>query len=326
MQACVYEEYGSAEVVKLTEVRVPTVGDDDVLVRVHAASVTSADWRLRSSTFPWIFWLPGRLWLGLFRPKNTVLGMDFSGVVTAIGKNVTRFAVGDSVFGAASPSKLGAHAEYVAVAETGAILHKPASLSDQQAAAIPFGANCAQQFLCDFGKLQRGQRVLIVGASGGVGVWAVQLARHLGAHVTGVCSTENLELVRSLGADEVIDYTKSPDITAGGRYDLIFDTVGATSFSGCKRALTERGVYIPLNSGLREMLQVLLTAFGRGKKVKFGVSKNTRESLQTNLAMIEAGILVPVLDRTFPIARIADAHRRVEGRHKRGTVVITIAA
>jgi NADPH:quinone reductase-like Zn-dependent oxidoreductase len=326
MKACIYEEYGSAEVVRVAEVSAPSVARDQVLVRVHAAAVTSADWRLRSSTFPKIFWLPGRLWLGLFRPKNAVLGMDFAGVVTAIGEEVTRFRVGDRVFGASSPSRLGAHAEYISVSETGAIVHQPPSLDDELAAATPFGANCALQFLRDFAKLRSGQRVLVVGASGAVGVWAVQLARHLGAHVTGVCSTDNLAFVRSLGAHEVVDYTKSPSVTGAGGYDLVFDTVGATTFASCKAALTEHGVYLPLNGGLREIAQALFTSLRRGKKVKFGMSQNTREDLEAMVRMIEAGVLRPVVDRSFPMAEIVDAHRRVEGRHKRGTVVVTMAA
>jgi NADPH:quinone reductase-like Zn-dependent oxidoreductase len=326
MKACVYEEYGPAEVVSLADVRLPTVADDEVLVRVHASSVTSADWRLRSSTFPMVFWIPGRLWLGLLRPKNKILGMDFAGVVTAIGKAVTRFRVGDRVFGASSPSRLGAHAEYISVAEDAAILHTPASLNDEQAAATPFGANCALQFLRDFGKVQPGQRVLIVGASGAVGVWAVQLARHMGAHVTGVCSTANLEFVKALGAHEVVDYTASRSFADAGSYDLIFDTVGATTFASCRAALTEHGVYLPLNNGFREILQALFTSLRPGRKVKVAISANTRQGLESSVRMIEAGVLRPVVDRTFPMSRIVDAHRRVEGRHKRGTVVVTIAA
>lgn len=326
MKACVYEDYGPADVVSLTDVSLPTVADDEVLVRVHASSVTSADWRLRSSDFPAVFWLPGRLWLGLLHPKNKILGMDFAGVVTAIGKSVTRFRVGDRVFGASSPSRLGAHAEYISVAETAAIVHTPSSLNDQEAAAVPFGASCALEFLRDFAKVQPGQRVLIVGASGAVGVWAVQLARHMGAHVTGVCSTENLEFVKSLGAHEVVDYTTSQSLAGAGGYDLIFDTIGATSFASCKPALTKHGVYLPLNGGLREVLQAVFTSLRPGKKLKFGVSANTREGLESNVRLIEAGVLRPVVDRTFPMSRIVDAHRRVEGRHKRGTVVVTIAA
>jgi NADPH:quinone reductase-like Zn-dependent oxidoreductase len=323
MQACIYERYGSPDVVRLAEVEKPAIATDEVLVRVRATSVTTADWRLRASVFPRVFWLPGRLMLGLFRPRNRILGMDFSGVVAATGSKVTRFRVGDRVFGAASAMRRGAHAEYVAVQESGAITHKPACLSDEEAAAVPFGANCALEFLRDFAALRPGQRVLVVGASGGVGIWAVQLARHLGAEVTGVCSARNVELVRSLGAQHVVDYVSEAFLGGGGRYDLIFDTVGVTSFAECKGALSEQGVYLPLNGGLREIAQAVLTARSRGKKLKFGVSGNTREDLEQIVSLIEAGVLKPVVDRVYPMAQIADAHRHVETRHKRGSVIVT---
>jgi NADPH:quinone reductase-like Zn-dependent oxidoreductase len=169
-----------------------------------------------------------------------------------------------------------------------------------------------------------GQRVLIVGASGGVGTWAVQLARHLGAEVTGVCSTRNLLLVRSLGAHHVVDYSTGSFLPSGAVYDLIFDTVGVTTFAACTDALSERGVYLPLNSGLNEIVQALLTALRAGKRVKYAVSDNTREGLETIVSMIEAGVLEPVVDRVYPMAQIADAHRHVEGRHKRGSVIVTM--
>lgn len=325
MQACVYEEYGPAEVVRLAEVRAPEARADEVLVRVHATAVTTADWRFRSSTFPRIFWLAGRLMIGLFRPRNPVLGMDFSGVVEAVGSSVTRFRVGDRVFGATRPMRRGAHAEYIAIRETDAIVHKPDSLTHTQAAAVPFGANCALAFLRDFAAVRPGQRVLVVGASGSVGVWAVQIARHLGAEVTAVCSGDNADLVRSLGAHHVIDYTQRPLMQPGEVYDLVLDTVGATSFAACRDALAEGGVYLPLESGLREMVQALLTAFGSGKRVKHAVSQNTRESLEAVVRLVETNALRPVVDSVYPMARIADAHRRVEGRHKRGTVVVTVS-
>jgi len=326
MQACIYEQYGTADVVRLGEVKTPEIKADEVLVRVHATSVTTADWRFRALAFPRLFWLPGRLMLGLLRPRNTVLGMDFSGVVEAAGKSVTRFRAGDRVFGAASPFRRGAHAEYVAVQESGAILHKPAGLTDDEAAAIPFGANAALAFLRDFAGVRPGQRVLVVGASGGVGVWAVQLARHFGAEVTGVCSARNVELVRSLGAHHVVDYTSGAFAQNGETYDLIFDTVGVTTFAGCKNALSEKGTYLPLNSGLREIVQSILTSRSAGKKVKYAVSQNTREDLEVLVGLIEAGVLKPVVDRVYPMEQIADAHRHVEGRHKRGSVIVAITA
>jgi len=326
MQACIYEEYGPPEVVRLGEAKTPAIRADEVLVRVRAASVTTADWRFRASRFPRVFWLPGRLMLGLFRPRNPILGMDFSGVVEAVGSGVTRFRPGDPVFGATDPMRRGAHAEYVAVRESGAILHKPPSLEHHEAAAIPFGANSALAFLRDFGKVEAGQRLLIVGASGGVGVWAVQLARHLGAEVTGVCSARNAELVRSLGAQRVVDYGSEAYARPGDEYDLIFDTVGVTTFAACRDALSERGTYLPLNGGLREIVQAIRSSRSAGKKVMYAVSKNTREDLELIVGLIESGALEPVVDQVYPMDRIAEAHRHVESRHKRGSVIVTMAA
>jgi NADPH:quinone reductase-like Zn-dependent oxidoreductase len=323
MQACVYEQYGSADVVRLGEAEKPRAKAGEVLVRVHAASVTTADWRFRASAFPGVFWLPGRVMLGLLRPRNTILGMDFSGVVEATGREVTRFRAGDRVFGAASR---GAHAEYVTVRESGAIVHKPACLTDPEAAAVPFGANCALAFLRGFTDVRPGQRVLVVGASGGVGVWAVQLARHFGAEVTGVCSARNVDLVRSLGAHHVVDYTAGVFAPEGAGYDLVFDTVGATTFTGCRGALSGNGIYLPLNGGLREMAQAVLTWRSAGRKVKFGISRNTREGLEVIVGLIQSGALRPVVDRVYPMGEIADAHRHVEGRHKRGSVVVAVDA
>ncbi|NUP08946.1 MAG: NAD(P)-dependent alcohol dehydrogenase [Polyangiaceae bacterium] len=321
MQACVYEEYGPAEVVKVREVTRPRMKDDDVLVRVHAASVTTADWRFRASAFPGGFWLVGRLMVGLLRPRNPILGMDFSGVVEETGKRVTRFRVGDRVFGSASG---GAHAEYLAVPGSAPMIHKPDGLTHEQAAAIPFGANTALAFLRDIAKIRASQRVLVVGASGGVGVWAVQLARHLGAEVTGACSTRNVELVASLGAHHVVDYTAGPLAEPGADYDLIFDTVGVTTFAGCKPALADAGTYLPLNASVRQLVQALFTSSGKGKKLKAGISSNSSESLETAVGLIEAGALRPVIDKVYPMTEIVEAHRRVDSRHKRGSVIVAL--
>jgi NADPH:quinone reductase-like Zn-dependent oxidoreductase len=252
--------------------------------------------------------------------------MDFSGVVEATGYDVKRFRAGDRVFGSASAMRRGAHAEYVAVRESDAIIHKPASLTDDEAAAIPFGANTALAFMRDIGRVQPGQRVLIIGASGGVGVWAVQLARHLGAEVTGVCSARNVELVRELGADHVIDHTTGPLLRDGKTYDLIFDTVGVTSFATCQHALTERGVFLPLNGDAREIFDAIKTTWSRGKRTKFAVSDDTRESLEHIAGLIAAGTLKPVIDRVYPMEDIVSAHRHVDSRHKRGSVIVSMSA
>jgi NADPH:quinone reductase-like Zn-dependent oxidoreductase len=300
---------------------------NELLVRVQAASVTTADWRFRASAFPTGFKLAGRLMLGLLRPRNPVLGMDFAGTVTATGSKVTRFHVGQRVFGSTSPLRRGAHAEYLVVKESDAILATPAGLTDQQAAAIPFGGNAALAFMRDFGRVRPGQKVLIIGASGGVGVWAVQIARHLGAQVTGVCSARNADLVRSLGAHHVVDHATGAIGEQGQRYDLIFDTVGVTTFAACKPVLSDRGTYLPLNGGLRVIGQSLLTSRGTGKRLKHAVSSNTSAGLETIVTLIAAGALKPpIIDHVYPMAQIAEAHRRVEGRHKRGSVIVTMDA
>ncbi len=322
MKACIYEEYGPADVVTVGEVARPQPKADEVLVQVHAASVTTADWRFRASSFPGGFWLAGRLLLGLFRPRNPILGMDYSGVVTEVGRDVTGFRVGDAVFGAATR---GAHAEYVAVKASGAIAPKPASVTHEEAAAMPFGGNSALMFLRDFGAVKPGQRVLVIGASGGVGSWAVQIARHLGAEVTGACSTRNVDLVRSLGAHHVVDYTTGSPFGAGN-YDLVFDTVGVTTFAGARAALTERGTYLPLEGSLRTMAQAVFTSFGTGQKVKHAISSNTRGGLEDLTRLVDAGVARPVVDSVLPMERIADAYRLVEGRHKRGSVILTMGA
>lgn len=322
MRACIYERYGTADVVRPAEVAAPRVQADEVLIRVHAAAVTTADWRFRAAAFPRGFRLLGRLMIGLRTPRNPILGTDFSGTVVAVGQGVRRFRVGDRVFGTTGANRRGAHAEYVTVKEAGLIFPKPAQLRDEEAAAIPFGGSSALAFLRDFGGVRAGQRVLIIGASGSVGSWAVQIARHLGAQVTGVCSTANLALVRSLGAQRVIDYSREAIFAADAEYDLIFDTIGVTTFALCQRALSARGIYLPLNAGLREIGQAILTSFRAGKRVRFAISENSREGLGQLLQLIEAGVVKPVVDRVYPLEEIAQAHRHVEGRHKRGSVVV----
>jgi NADPH:quinone reductase-like Zn-dependent oxidoreductase len=322
MKACVYEEYGPAEVVSVAEIAAPSPKPGELLVKVGAASVTTADWRFRSAAFPGGFALAGRLLVGLFRPRHHVLGMDFAGEVAAVGRDVRGFRVGERVFGSTSR---GAHAEYVTVRADGAITRTPESLTDEEAAAIPFGANSALAFLRDFGGVRPGQRVLVVGASGGVGAWAVQIARHLGAEVTGVASARNQELVRSLGAVRALDYGRDAYLEPGAGYDLIFDTLGATTFAQAKAALAPQGTYLPLTAGFREIGQSITTRFGAGPRVKFAISANTRELLEANAALVASGVLRPVVDEVFPMHRIVDAHRRVEGRHKRGSVIVRMA-
>ncbi len=293
-----------------------------MLVKVHATTVTTGDWRLRASAFPGVFWLVGRMMFGLFAPKNKVLGAEFSGHVVSVGEKVTRFRPGDAVFGFAGN---GAHAEYLAISEDGAIMPKPAALDHDEAAAVPFGALSALVFLRDFAKVRPGHKVLVAGASGGVGVYAVQLAKHFGAEVTAVTSTRNVDLVRSLGADHVIDYTKQDFTRNAGAYDMVFDTAGTTSFAKAKRAMAPKGVFIPLEFGLTEIRQALVTALTGGRRVVIGVNGDSREDLAFVATLLASGEVRPVIDSRYSLERIADAHRRVEGRHKTGSVVVTVA-
>ncbi len=321
MKAIVYQNYGTADVLKLQEIDRPVVKDGEVLVKVHATSVTTADWRVRASAFPGVFWLPGRLMMGLFRPKNNVLGGEFAGEVAAVAGGVSQFAVGDRVFGFCL---FGGNAEYVVMPESGAIAAMPENLSFEDAAAVPYGALCALVFLRDIAKIQPGQRVLVNGASGGVGVYAIQVARHFGAEVTGVCSTGNLELVASLGAEHVVDYNVEDFAESGQKYDIIFDTVGTSSFAQCKQGLTDTGLFLPLNFALREVFQALWSRIVGGKRVLVSVNGDKKEDLETVLKLLRTGAIRPVIDRLFPLERSADAHRYVEGRHRSGSVVVTV--
>ncbi|SDB34756.1 NAD(P)-dependent alcohol dehydrogenase [Bauldia litoralis] len=322
MKAAVFEKYGSADVIAVKDVPRPEIADNQILVKVFATTVTTADWRIRASAFPGIMWLPGRLMMGLFAPKKKILGVEFSGRVVSVGDKVTRFRMGDAVFGFSGD---GAHAEYVAIAEDGPVVPKPEAVGYDEAASIPFGAVSALVFLRDFARIQPGHKVLVAGASGGVGGYAVQLARHFGAEVTAVTSTANVDLVRSLGADHVVDYTQA-DYTRGGEtYDIVIDTAGTTTFAAAKRVLAKTGVFVPLEFGAREIRQALVSRMTGGPKVVIGVSGDSREDLAFLAPLMESGELRSVIDSRYPLGRIADAHRRVESRHKTGAVVVTVA-
>jgi NADPH:quinone reductase-like Zn-dependent oxidoreductase len=326
MKAIVYEKYGPPEVLQLKEVEKPTPKEDEVLVKVYATTVTTGEVNARGFTFvpPGFGPLP-RLMLGLRKPKKTILGSDLAGEIEAVGKDVKQFKEGDQVFGIDSNGS-GAYAEYVCRPEEGALAIKPANITYEEAAAVPFGACTALYFLRDKGNIQSGQKVLINGASGGVGTYAVQLAKYYGAEVTGVCSTRNLELVKSLGADKVIDYTKEDFTQSGETYDIIFDMVGKSSFSRCKSSLKQNGLYLAVAGGLKELIQMLWTSVIGSKKVIFGggLASERKDYLLFFKELIEAGKLKAVIDRRYPLEQMAEAHRYVDKGHKKGNVVITV--
>jgi NADPH:quinone reductase-like Zn-dependent oxidoreductase len=301
MKAILYPKAGPPDVLQLVEVAKPIPGEHELLVRVCATTVTSGDCALRSFRFPFLFWLLLGWQYGVRRPKTPIPGSEFAGEIESVGREVEGFRPGDPVFGSTG-MRFGANAEYVCLPEDGVVAPKPENITYEEAAAIPFGALAALFFLRK-GQIQKEQRVLINGASGAVGTAAVQLARHVGTHITGVCSTRNLELVRSLGADEVVDYTQEDFVESGERYDLIFDAVGKRSASECKRALAADGAFVTTKQGL---------------------AKDRTEDLFFLRDLLVGGSLRPVVDRGYTLEEIAEAHRYVETGHKRGSVVIRV--
>lgn len=324
MKAIVYQSYGSPEVLRLTEISKPVPTDDQLLVRVQAASVNPLDWHLMRG-MPYIM----RLGTGLNHPESSRLGVDFAGIVEAVGPKVTRFRVGDEVFG----GKTGSFAQYLCVRENGAIVRKPDNISYEKAAAVGISGVTALQGLRDQGKLQAGQKVLINGASGGVGTFAVQIAKALGAKVTGVCSGRNAVMVTSLGAERVIDYTRE-DFTAGAeRYDLILDMVGNRSLLACRGVLKRGGRYVmvggppgrwvrPLDSAVRAAVLSRLVSQHLG----FFIADLNQKDLEVLRDLMEAGKVTPVIDRTYPLSQVAEAIRYSEEGHARGKVIITMAS
>ena len=316
MKAIVYTKFGPPEVLHLQEVEKPAPKANEVLTKIHATTVVKEDPDMRAS--------PG--FNGFLKPRNLILGQELAGEIEAIGKDVTRFKPGDQVFGF---DMFGAYAEYKCMPENGALAIKPANMSYEEAASVPNGALTALPFLRDKGMIQSGQTVLIYGASGSVGAAAVQLAKYYGAEVTGVCSTANLEWVKSLGADHVIDYTKDDFTENGKTYDIIFDTVGKRSFSECKGSLRDEGIYLATVPTPVIMLHALWTAKSSGKKVSFVAAglRPAREKIKDLVfltELIEAGKIKPVIDRCYPLEKMAEAHRYVEAGHKKGNVVITV--
>lgn len=322
MKAIVYTKFGSPDVLQLTEIETPTPKDNEILIKIHATTVTSGDCRARSFKVPFVFWIPASMTLGFRKPKKAILGSELSGEIIAVGKDVTRFKIGDQVFGNTGK---GTYVEYVSVPEDGMRAIKPANMTYEEAAGVSFGAFTALSFLRDKAHIQPGQKILINGASGSVGTFAVQLARYFGAEVTGVCSTRNVELVRSLGADQVIDYTKDDFSKSGQTYDIILDAVGKSSFSRCKGTLKEKGVYLSVDITLSLALQMLWTSKIGTKKLIIGLPNTRIEDLVFLKELIEAGKLRSVVDRCYPLEQMAEAHRYVEKGHKRGNVIITVS-
>jgi NADPH:quinone reductase-like Zn-dependent oxidoreductase len=324
MKAVFYHQYGSPEVLRIKEVEKPSPGDREVLIRIHATTVTAVDsiFRKGSSFF-------ARMATGILRPKIPVLGTELAGMVEATGKDVRSFQVGDPVFGDSS-SRNGAHAAYICLSEDEPLVNKPDQLTFDEAAAVPYGALTALPFLRDHGKITPGKKILILGASGSVGTSAVQLAKYYGAEVTGVCSSANLELVRSLGADHVIDYRQEDFTESGKTWDIVFDTVGKSSYSRCKRSLSRRGVFMTTFLSMPILLQMVWTSkFGNKKAIIAFTGLRPPGERKKDLVIIkellEKGILKPVIDRKYPLDQIADAYRYVDLGHKKGNVVIKIA-
>jgi NADPH:quinone reductase-like Zn-dependent oxidoreductase len=302
MKAIVATKYGGPEVLQLKEVQKPTPKDNEILIKVHATTVSAGDFRMRSFTVPPMFWIPARITLGLTKPKQPIYGMELAGEVESIGKDVTRFKVGDQVFASTLTEKFGGYAEYKCLPEKAMVTIKPANISFEEAAALPIGATTALRLLRK-GNIQHGQKVLIYGASGSVGTYAIQLAKHFGAEVTGVCSTANLEMVKSLGADQVIDYTKDDFSSREGRHDVIFDTLGKFPKSQYSKVLAPNGIFITM--------------------AKLD-SKESMDNLIFIRDLTEAGKIKAVIDRCYRLEDMVEAHRYVDSRHKKGNVVITM--
>jgi NADPH:quinone reductase-like Zn-dependent oxidoreductase len=324
MKAVVCTKYGPPEVLQLQQVEKPVPKDDEVLIKVFASTVSIGDCRVRSWTVPPLFWVIYRIQMGLTKPKRGILGASLAGQVEAVGKDVKRFRKGDQVYGM-DITGIRANAEYACRPESGALAIKPANLTYEESAAVPHGAMTSLFFLRDKGSIQSDQKVLINGASGAVGTWAVQLAKHFGAEVTGVCSTTNLELVKSLGADKVIDYTQEDFTQSRETYDIIFDAVAKSSFSRCTDSLVDGGVYLATDPTLAVALSMAWTSIKGGKKAIWAVGPEEAESLDFLRGLIEAGEIKPVIDRRYPLEQVPEAHRYVDKGHTKGTVVIAVA-
>ncbi len=327
MKAIIWTKYGSPDVLQLKDVEKPVPKDHEVLVRIYATTVTAGDCEQRSLKLPIWHALPVRAYVGLKKPKRiTILGMDLAGEIESVGKDVKRFRKGDQIFASTGFVRMGTYAEYICLPEDpkdGVLAIKPANVTYEEAAAVPNGGLEALCFLRQ-GNVQSGQKVLINGAGGTVGTFAVQIAKSFGAEVTGVDSAEKLDMLRSIGADHVIDYTKENFTKKGKHYDFILDVVGKSSFSGSINALEQNGRYLITNSGPLQMVRGRWTSLISSKKVIFGAVHLRTEDLTFLKELVEAGKLKAVVDRTYPLEQIVEAHRYVETGHKKGNVAITM--
>ncbi|MEC4686142.1 MAG: NAD(P)-dependent alcohol dehydrogenase [Nitrospirota bacterium] len=314
MKAIVINRYGSAEVLEYKEVPLPQVKPSHLLVRIHATSVNPVDFKIRRGEL--------KLFTGIIKPWVKILGFDIAGEVVEVGKRVEKFRKGDQVYALIGIRDGGAYAEYTSVPERSAAI-KPANMSFEEAAAVPLASLTALQALRDKGKVSAGEKVLINGASGGVGTFAVQIAKALGAVVTGVCSSKNIELVQSLGADNVIDYTKKNFTEDSRTYDIIYDVVANKSFATCKKVLTPNGIYITTVPGPKTILQKLLTSLLPGRKATYIMVKANSKDLDFIKDLIEAGKIRAIIDKTFPLSQVAAAHKYCEAGHSRGKNVVT---
>jgi NADPH:quinone reductase-like Zn-dependent oxidoreductase len=321
MKAIVYTQFGPPEVLQLKEVEKPTPKEDEILIRVYATTVTAGDSRLRGLIFPILPRLP-QIVFGFIK-TNKIPGMELAGEIESVGNDVTLFRKGDQVF-ASTGINSGSYAEFVCLPEAGMVALKPTNMTYEEAAAVPIGGLTALWFLRDKGNILNGHKVLIIGASGSIGTFAVQLAKYYGAEVTGVCSTTNIELVKSLGADKVIDYTKEDFTESGETYDIILDAVCKSSFSRCKSSLKQGGIYLVTVPTLANLLQMLWTSKVGSKKVIFGGEGGKTENLVFLGELIDSGKIKSVIDRRYPLEQTVEAHKYVDKGHKKGNVVITV--
>ena len=320
MKTIVYTKYGSPDVLELKEVEKPVPKDKEVLIKIYATTVTAVDSIFRQGNQFF-----ARLATGVTKPKNPILGSEFSGEIESVGKDVKLFKPGDYIFGAYE----GTHCEYICMPEDGAVAPKPSNVNYNEAAAVPYGTLTALPFLRDNGRIKKDQKVLIIGASGAVGTYAVQFAKYFGAEVTGVCSTSNIEMVKSIGANKVIDYTKENFTANGEKYDIIFDTVGKSSFPNCKNSLTKNGIFLTAAISTAILFQMLWTSKMSAKKARIAFTGlrsggDKAKDLDFIKGLVESGKIKAVIDKTYTLEQIAEAHSYVDKGHKKGNVVVTV--